>query len=219
MENASIVKKIILIKIEYNNKRNIKKMEKCKICEEKGEIAEFKDGRGLGLHLKAKHNGMKLDEYREKYGGGKVEEEVIEESETSIDEKSEQEIIITDYKLLNKSNLSAMFVKDGVIDSFRKVVAIGTVEVSNTSVVSTMIIGDDGLLTPTFVVPEFARVIEGEIELPKTPKKKPSFFSKFGKKKNKKIPKRKQKSDENLSEELMEQFSKYLQDKKVEEGK
>ena len=195
-------------------------MEKCELCSEKGIETEFKDGRGLGLHLKAKHAGMKLDDYREKYGGKKVEGEAIEEAETSIDEKSEQEIIIRDYKLLNKSNLSAMFVKEnGTIDSFRKVVAIGTVEVSNTSVVSTMIIGDDGLLTPTFVVPEFARVIEGEIELPKTPKKKPSFFSKFGKKKNKKIPKRKQKPDENLSEELMEQFSKYLHDKKVEEGK
>ena len=196
-------------------------MEKCKICEEKGEIAEFKDGRGLNFHLKSKHNGMKLDNYREKYGGKKVEEAAIEETETHDDDKSEQEIIIRDYKLLNKSNLSAMFVKgdDGTIDSFRKIVAIGTVEVSNTSVVSTMIIGDDGLLTPTFVVPEFARVIEGEIKLPATPKKKPSFFSKFGKKKNKKIPKRKQKPDENLSEELMEQFSKYLHDKKVEEGK
>ena len=194
-------------------------MEKCKICESEGITAEFKDGRGLGLHLKAKHSGMKLDEYREKYGGGKVEEASIEETETHDDDKAAQEIIIRDYKLLNKSNLSAMFVKDGVIDSFRKVVAFGTVEVSNTSVVSTMVIGDDGLLTPTFVIPEFARVVEGEIGLPKTPKKKPSFFSKFGKKKSKKIPKRKQKPDENLSEELMEQFSKYLQDKKVEEGK
>lgn len=193
-------------------------MEKCRICEAEGIEIEFKDGRGLGLHLKAKHNGMKLDDYREKYGGGKVEKVVTEETETLVDE-TPQEIIIKDYKLLNKSNLSAMFVKEnGTIDSFRKVVAIGTVEVSNTSVVSTMIIGDDGLLTPTFVVPEFARVIEGEIELPKTPKKKPSFFSRH-KKKSKKIPKRKQKPDENLSEELMEQFSKYLQDKKIEEGK
>lgn len=213
MENVFTVKKIIHIKIGREHK-----METCKICESEGkEVVEFKDGRGLGLHLRTKHNGMKLDDYREKYGGGKVEKVVNGETETPVDE-TPQEIIIKDYKLLNKSNLSAMFVKDGTIDSFRKVVAIGTVEVSNTSVVSTMIIGDDGLLTPTFVVPEFARIVEGEIELPKTPKKKPSFFSRH-KKKSKKIPKRKQKPDENLSEELMEQFSKYLQDKKVEEGK
>ena len=192
-------------------------MEICKICELEGIKTEFKDGRGLGLHLRTKHAGMKLDDYREKYGGKKVEK-IVTEEETPIDE-TPQEIIITDYKLLNKSNLSAMFVKDdGAIDNFRKVVAIGTVEVSNTSVVSTMIIGDDGLLTPTFVIPEFARIVEGEVKLPTTPKKKTSFFSKFGKK-SKKIPKRKQKPNENLSEELMEQFSKYLHDKKVEEKK
>ena len=205
-------------------------MEKCKICESEGkEVAEFKDGRGLGLHLKAKHAGMKLDDYREKYGGGKVKEkekEKITEEETPIKEptppteETPQEIIIRDYKLLNNSNLSAMFVKDdGTINSFRKVIAIGNVEVGNTSVVSTMIIGDDGLLTPTFVVPEFARIVEGEIKLPKTPKKKPSFFSKYLKKKSKKIPKYKKRPDENMSQELIEQFSKYLHDKKVEEEK
>ena len=201
-----------------------RKMEKCKICESEGIEIEFKDGRGLGLHLKAKHNGMKLDDYREKYGGGKVEaahekpETPIEEPETpKTSDETPQEIIIRDYKLLNKSNLSAMFVKDGIIDSFRKVVAIGTIEVNNTSVVSAMIIGDDGLLTPTFVVPEFARIVEGEIRLPSPQKKKPSFFSKYLKKKSKKIPKYKKKPDENMSQELIEQFSKYLHDKKVEE--
>ena len=202
-------------------------MEKCKICEENEIIAEFKDGRGLGIHLRTKHNGMKLEEYREKYGEENIEEIITSEpkeeliTETPTDTTSE--LVITDYKLLNNSNLSAMLINEnGTINTFRKIIAIGNVEIENSSVISAMIIGDDGLLTPTFIVPGFTRIVErdtNELAPPKIQKKKSSFFSKLLKRNRMKIPEYKQKPNENLSQELITQFSKHLQNKKIEEEK
>lgn len=217
MENAFTAKKIILIK------RGHKKMEICKICELEGKKTEFKDGRGLGLHLKSKHNGMKLDEYRKKYGTVEVpiEEVITEEPESEEIPKPEEStdttsgITITDYKLLNNSNLSAMFVDvdNGAINTFRKIIAIGNVEVENSSIISAMIIGDNGLLTPTFIIPGFMRIVErdsNELIHPKISRKKTNFLSKILKRKSKMIPEYKQ-TNENLSQELITQFSKHLQ--------
>ena len=210
------------------------KTEECKICSAEGIATVFKDGRGLSVHLRSKHSGMKLNEYRKKYGGEKMKEKFeiekvtkekipTEEAETPIEEtpqETTQEIIITDYKLLNNTNLSAMFTdENGTINTFKKIIAIGNVEIENSSIVSTMIIGNNGLLTPTFIIPEFARIIEGDVKLPTLRKKKTSFFSKLLKKNKKNKTKYKQKIDENLSQELMTEFSKYIHDKKLEEEK
>ena len=193
-------------------------MEKCEICKEQGIIVEFKDGRGLGLHLKAKHDEMKLEEYRTKYKKEEVVEREIDPEEIP-DEETMPEIIIKDYKLLNKSNLFAMFVdEEGTINTFKKVIAIGEVsigdiETNNTSIISAMIIGNDGLLTPTFIVPGFARIVERDTT--NILKKKSSFFSKLLKGKSKKIPSHKQKTNENLSQDLITQFSKHLHNKNL----
>ena len=192
------------------------KTEECKICSAEGIAIVFKDNRGLAAHLRTKHNEMKLDEYREKYGE-KVEEEISETEEST----NSSEVVIIDYKLLNNSNLSAMFVdENGTISTFRKVIAIGNIEIENSSVISAMIIGDDGLLTPTFIVPGFARIVErdtNELIQQKTQKKKTKFSFKFLKRKRMKIPAYERKPNENLSQELITQFSKHLQNKKFEE--
>ena len=207
-------------------------MEKCKICELEGVIVEFKDGRGLSLHLRTKHNGMKLDDYRKKYGGEKektslneykkkyeIEEVGGEQPEAEVESPT---VIIKDYKILTNSNLSAMFMNEnGVIQKFKKIVAIGTVEFGGNSAVSALIIGEDGILAPPLWVENFGRIIEGEVKLPDTKEKKKKKFGWLKKKKKpfkteKKLGERESKV---LSEELMTKFSQYVEEKEREKEK
>lgn len=202
-------------------------MEICKICEsEKGIEIEFKDGRGLGLHLRSKHGGMKLDDYRKKYGGEKIVEDITKETETPIKQpeaaENEASVTIKDYKILTNSNLSAMFMNEnGVIQKFKKIVAIGTVEFGGNSAVSALIIGEDGILAPPLWVENFGRIIEGEVKLPDTKVKKKKKFGWLKKKKKpfkteKKLGERESKV---LSEELMAKFSQYVEEKEKEKEK
>ena len=204
-------------------------MEACKICELEGVKAEFKDGRGLGIHLRTKHNGIQLEKYRQLFG--EVNEEKIRDVEKDIpetdedEEEQEQENVVAEIKdfiLLNENiNLSAMFVTEkGIINSFRPVIAIGKVEGAGNSVISALIIGDDGLLTPPFMVPNFMRIVENGKErnkqIPKKPKGKDWKKFKGLFKKSKKLPTEYQREwkEGELSNELTMEFSKFLETKR-----
>jgi len=237
-------------------------MIKCKVegCEEEEEL---KDGRGLSMHLRAKHK-MTLDEYKVKYGDINQEEvskkdaqpltgvdpdevpmasannekgESLEKATDRLREtfkypqgkesisksvQSEREqlgeevpaeseplsIIIENYTLLSPElTMSAMFV-DGeeVIQAFKRAVAIGTVQINDVSMISVLIISDDGTLIPPSVIPGFYGMVETKFE--STPKKqtKKGFFRK--KKKTEERPM------QNVNPEtLITEFSRFLKTK------
>jgi len=203
-------------------------MIKCKECNE--YVA--KDMRGFLAHLRFKHK-MKRQEYEEKHGVIVIEKEEsveVEEPKEVVEEKSMEErkdIIdpkidsdnepmipkILSYDLVpEERQISAVFyTEDGVIQRFKQIIAIGDVEIGENKVVAALVLDDDGILFPSFVLPNFSRIVEGvQQEDKKVIKKKKKFG--FGRKKSK------TKDDSSdpyfSSQELIIRFSNYLKEAK-----
>lgn len=119
-------------------------------------------------------------------------------------------IVIEGYTLLPAElTMSAMFVDgEGVIQAFKRAVAIGTVQINEVSMISVLIVSDDGTLIPPSVIPGFYGMVETKLEsAPKKQKqKKKGFF-----RRKKKIE---EKPMQNVNaEDLITEFSQYLKTK------
>ena len=82
-------------------------------------------------------------------------------------EHSEEDAIpisILDYTLLPDSNLTAVFNRDDGT-TLKKVFAIGTVQAGDSVVISALVMGDNGILMPAFIIRGFSNVIEDNSKL------------------------------------------------------
>ena len=145
---------------------------------------------------------------------GQIPEEEYTEGEENFDS-----VLISDYKILpNDRQISAMFIDETeTIVGFKEVIAVGTVDYEGSSVISAMVIGNEGILTPVFMMPGFKRIIEGVIPKQRPPKKQ--GLGDLLKSRLKKEPPKKLDKDQSsaMSKELMTEFSKYLQQQNKEE--
>ncbi len=195
-------------------------MIRCKICELKGEIADFKDGRGLNFHLKSKHNGMNLQEYKKIYDientPGKVEKEVeIPGIEQVLEEKSKE--IVMENKLPNIANFQYIKQQYMVIfsdDDIREVIAIGTLESDGNSSVSVLVMDNTGHLIPPNWISEKFNIVNENIKKVKrnalkNKRKKMREFKKFPKLKKDILKPKTEPVDQASMEKLLKELKEF----------
>lgn len=195
-------------------------MIRCKICELKGEIADFKDGRGLNFHLKSKHNGMNLQEYKKIYDientPGKVEKEVeIPGIEQVLEEKSKE--IVMENKLPNIANFQYIKQQYMVIfsdDDIREVIAIGTLESDGNSSVSVLVMDNTGHLIPPNWISEKFNIVNENIKKVKrnalrNKRKKMREFKRFPKLRKDILKPKPEPADQASIEKLMEKLMEF----------
>ena len=127
---------------------------------------------------------------------------------------------ITDYSLLSSDNFVAMFRFENTgNETYKKIIGIGSVIEEKKNTVSALVIGDDGLIIPVFMIPEFVGVVEIKSKVfAKAVKSGWVKQKKTGKKKVKRVSsrsglftrKRKSIPQNVTNEELVEGFSKIL---------
>lgn len=195
-------------------------MIRCKICELEGQIADFKDGRGLNFHLKSKHNGMNLQEYKKIYDientAEKVEKEVeIPKIEQVLEEKSKE--ILIENKLPNVSNFQYVKQQYAVIfsdDDIREVIAIGLVELDSNSSVSVLVMDNTGHLIPPNWISEKFNIVNENIKKVKqnalrNKRKKMRGFKKFPKLKKDILKPKAEPADQASIDELIEKLMEF----------
>jgi len=153
-----------------------------------------------------------------------VEPEVESEKEINVPETVTPETNglqeISDYSLLDPGNFVAMFRFENTgNETYKKIIGIGTVIEDEKSTVSSLVIGDDGLIIPVFLIPEFVGIVEinskdfgkavksGWIKQKKTMKQK---VKKVSHRSGLFTRKRKSVTKNVTNEELVEGFSKIL---------
>ena len=87
------------------------------------------------------------------------------EKEINVPEATTPEINglpkIIDYSLSSPNNFVAIFRFESTgNETYKKIIGIGTVLENDKSTVSALIVGDDGLIIPVFMVPEFVGIVE-----------------------------------------------------------
>ena len=138
-------------------------------------------------------------------------------------------ISILDYTLLPDSNLTAVFSRDDGA-TFKKVFAIGTVQAGDSVVISALVMGDNGILMPAFIIRGFSGVIENNsrpvraVEAKKEKKEekkgeKKGWFKLFGKKKRQeaKALKPSEIGEQDISEDIIKEMANLINKEESEE--
>jgi len=143
-------------------------------------------------------------------------------------EPSEEDAIpisILDYTLLPDSNLTAVFNRDDGT-TFKKVFAIGTVQAGNSVVISALVMGDNGILMPAFIIKGFSGVIETNsrpvqaVEVKKEKKEKKKGRFKLFRKKEKQEAKALKPSgtgEQDISEDIIKEMVNLINKEESEE--
>jgi len=134
-------------------------------------------------------------------------------------------ISILDYTLLPDSNLAAVFSRDDGT-TLKKVFAIGTVQAGDSVVISALVMGDNGILMPAFIIRGFSGIIETNsrpvqaVEAKKEKKEeKKGRFKLFRKKEKQEVKtlKPSETGEQDISEDIIKEMANLINKEESEE--